>query len=764
MNENLRIELLGKLASSKEIQSLIKKRKRPVEATIPRELLDSQLEKGWQIDREFKTTVRVRREKSIDVEFEDRVWRLFAQIGFDFMNRDRNFRLPYDLKDLALSQQIDVFAKDEETILLVECKSAEKNKRGDFKKELEAMKGKMNGILKTLKALFPKKKHKVKFIFATHNLAMSEEDTQRLNDIGGVHFNDENVQYFFDLFSQIGSACRYQLLGYIFEGKEIPEMENRVPAVEGKMGGLRYYSFSLEPEKLLKIGYVLHRNKANIAMMPTYQRLIKKGRLKAIHQFIESGGYFPNSVVVSIDVENLRFDPANAQVESTESRAGVLYLPKRYRSVFIIDGQHRLYGYANSKYAQTNTIPVVAFLNVSRDKQVDLFMQINENQKAVSKDLRNTLNADLLWDSPSYADQMKALSSRIAIYLGENRLSPLFDMISIGEDKKHITSQAIHNALKSGGFLGKFKKSKFEEPGLLYNGNLDQTYDKMSKFLNYCFTYVAENVPEEWEKGSEGVLAINKGVFGLIMVVGDILVYLRDVLAFEIRKATAKELFEEVKHYLDSVVVFLLNLDFERKSEMKTAYGDRGSNLYWRLFRKSINDTHPNFFEDEVKEWIQKEEKQFNDSAFQLIRDIETHLKSDFRYRLEDHYGRKWFEKGVPPKFAIKALEDAHNKNREIEDEENEVEPWDCLTIIVYREIALKNWQAIFEKHYTRPGEEKGNVSKDEKTSWMQRLERIRNQNFHSYSVTQEELEFLESIHDWLIKKTVRNRYQAQDQ
>ena len=29
------------------------------------------------------------------------------------------------------------------------------------------------------------------------------------------------------------------------------------------MGGHKYYSFSIEPERLLKLGYILHRSKAN---------------------------------------------------------------------------------------------------------------------------------------------------------------------------------------------------------------------------------------------------------------------------------------------------------------------------------------------------------------------------------------------------------------------------------------------------------------------------------------------------------------------
>ena len=74
------------------------------------------------------------------------------------------------------------------------------------------------------------------------------------------------------------------------------------------------------------------------------------------------------------------------------SQIGTLHLPKQYRSVFIIDGQHRIFGYSGSKYAGKNTIPVVAMVNLEKEEQVKLFMEINENQKAVPKNLRNTLN------------------------------------------------------------------------------------------------------------------------------------------------------------------------------------------------------------------------------------------------------------------------------------------------------------------------------------------------------------------------------------
>jgi DNA sulfur modification protein DndB len=710
--------------------------------------------------RETKTSITVKKDKTNDVDFEDRVWGLFANLGYDFLNKDRNFHLPYDKNNPKLTQQIDVFAKDNETILIVECKSASENKRGDFKKELEAMTGKIEGLRKTIQALFPNTKHKIKFILATRNYSISDEDLDRLKKLNGAHFNEENIDYFYSLYSQLGVSAKYQLLGNLFEGQEIPEMDNMVPAVEGKMGGHTYYSFSIEPEKLLKIGYVLHRNKANINMMPTYQRLIKKSRLKSVNDFIETGGYFPNSIVISIDTKKSNFERANKQVGTTLSNVGILHLPKKYRSAFIIDGQHRLYGYTASKYKSTNTIPVVAFLNLSRSEQVKLFMQINENQKTVSKDLRNTLNADLLWDSENKIEQLRALCSRISIYLGENRESALFGKISIGEDKKIITTQAIENALKKSSFLGKVTKSKIEELGSFYNGDLDHTYDRLRQYLNEGFKYISENTLAEWKKESGGMLLINKGIYGIILILSDLISHFNTNKKIDSQKDSIKKIFSEVQSYLDPIITYINKLDDPTKEELKSSYGAGGETKYWRTFQKAIKETYTDFSPDGLEDYFKKEAKQFNAKAFSYIEDIETEFKKDFKERLEAFYGKKWFEKGVPPKIADKALVDANNKNREEDDDDKLVEPWDCVTMIAYREIATKNWQNIFEKEYTKPGEEKISGGKEEKTKWMVRLERIRNQNFHSYSVTEEELSFLEELHDWIYKKETRNKYQ----
>jgi len=760
MNENTIIELLGKLSNSDEISKLLKnKSKEYLTETIKPGQKDFYLSEGWEIEKEFKSSFRMKKTKSFDLAFEDEVWSLLGLMGYKFLNKDRNFEIPYDKNNPKQTKQIDVFAKDDETILIVECKSAESNKRGDFKKELESYKGIWSGIRTSINSLFPGIKHKIKFVLATKNLSISEEDLFRLKEIGGIHFNEENINYFFELHSQLGMASKYQFLGNVFEGQEIPEIENKIPAVRGKMGGHTYYSFATEPEKLLKIGYVLHRNKANINMMPTYQRLIKKSRLKSIGEFIENGGYFPNSVVINIDAKSCQFDSANTQVGSTISDVGILHLPKKYKSAYIIDGQHRLYGYSNSKYKSTNTIPVVAFVNLSREEQIQLFMQINENQKAVSKNLRETLNADLKWTSERYDEQIDALCARTAIYLGEQRSSPLFNKVSIGEDSRTITQNNIKIALKKSKFLGKVSRNKIEELGLIYNGDLDFTFERLKEYLTKGFDYLALNLEKDWNN-KESVALTNNGVYGFILILSDILSHFEKKGVIEIKKSSINSIISASKTYIDPLITFIKDISNEEKENLKKAYGAGGSLKYWRTFQKAIRDTHSEFNPDGLDEYLIKQERQNNDRAFAIIRAIETYFNEDFKIKLLEKFGKMWFKKGVPPQIGDEAVALATKKNREIENEEDEVEHWDCINIIAYRAIAVKNWGEVFEKDYTKPGEEKISGGASGKTSWMVRLETLRNQNVHSYYVSEEELSFLEELNDWIIKKEIRNKHQ----
>lgn len=715
--------------------------------------LQERISEGWEIEAVLKTKTKVYKTKPLDIAFEDKVWSLFAQLGFKIMNKDRFFSIFYDRREPEAKHNFNIIAKDDETLLLIDCRTSLKNTVQDFKSLLDDIKHRKAGIARALTNLFPGDKPKFKYILATSNISVAEDNDGRLKNVDGIHFSEEIIDYYISLCSQLGVAARYQLLGSIFAGQDIPDLDNKIPAIEGKMGGHTYYSFSIEPEKLLKISYVLHRNRANENMMPTYQRLIKKSRLKEIHDFVDLGhGYFPNSIIINIVSDkgkSLIFEKSSSQIPESISKIGILHLPKKYRSAYVIDGQHRLYGYSNSQYKSTNTIPVVALINLDRAEQVRLFMQINENQKPVSKDLRNTLDADLLWESENYVDQIKALKSRIAINLGENRKSPFYGKISIGEDKRLISTQQIGITLSKGAFLGKVKAKEIEKPGTFFNGNLQKAYDKISDFLFGIFHHLKVELEDLWESDGN-IILINKGFYGITMLLNDIVNHLINEHTINFN-SSANSIVEKVKPYLTAVVDFYRSISETKIAELKTAYGTPGDIKYLRALQIHTREYFPDIVYEGLEDYLKKEEKENNETAFKYIREIENLFKSTIREKLEEEFGQAWFKKGVPEKVYAEAINRAATKNREIESIEDEVEPWDQLHLIDYREIVHKNWQKLFETLYTKPSEKKLSGGKEVKTKWMVELNRIRNQNFHTYYVTSEELSFIQEIYDWLV-------------
>jgi len=557
--DKIRDDIFIGLVSGNELKKDKRIRRRSyILQSIPFNELSNFKNLGWEEHKRYKTRVQIKIEKSFDIAFEDEIWTLFADMGFNYLNKDRHFKIPYSEND-KLTQQMDVFALDDETILLIECKaSSNLNRNRSFKEEIEAIGGKKSGLFQVLREIFPDNKFKVKIILATKNYDLSSVDMDRLKNYDIAYLGEDEFEYYRELTNHLGSVAKYQLLGSLFRGQTIPELNHKVPAIKGKLGGHNFYSFSIEPERLLKMSYVLHRKEANKDMMPTYQRIIKKDRLRKIKHFINNGGYFPNSVLISIDSDReLVFERANTQCEESLCTIGVLSLPKIYGSSYIIDGQHRVYGYSDTHYESSNTIPVVAFVNLNRSEQVELFMQINENQKSVNKTLRNTLNADLLWGSDDLNEALKAFLLRIVQELGENRRSPLYKRIIIGENSKTnyccITIDTIYSALNRGNFVGKVAKNTIKVRGSFYNGNIDSSFERLFRFLILCLDYFREKLLNEWEIGDidTGFLSINPTIYSLIRIISDIVDHLEKTEEINTYTINVDTLFNEVKKYLD---------------------------------------------------------------------------------------------------------------------------------------------------------------------------------------------------------------------
>ena len=260
-------------------RKLINQKKSPfIFKSVTPQKVSSFKQDGWEVASKLKNSVKMQRNKPHHSFFTDRIWALFAQMEFDLLNDNEKFETctlgPW-------TNEIDVFAADNEAILIVKCISSKVRIRDDYRDEIKKFIDtdfRSNTRMEAQKLL--PGKQKVAFILATNNAILSEKNKNDLEDVQVWHFNQDNIEYYEQLSDNLGFAAKYQLFGKLFKNQHIPELKNKVPAIKGKISsGYDFYSFSIEPESLLKIGFVLHRTEINSETANAYQRLIKKARI-----------------------------------------------------------------------------------------------------------------------------------------------------------------------------------------------------------------------------------------------------------------------------------------------------------------------------------------------------------------------------------------------------------------------------------------------------------------------------------------------------
>jgi len=635
---------LGKLYKAKKNKYITK--------SVDYSLVDDLLKEGWEeFGRPMKTKTKLRKEKPHNKKFEDDVWCQFYELGYRMLNYDENFVLPYG-KSPEDKKQIDVIAVDEETIFLVECKSSEKPKKASsLKTEFEGLEKRLDGFRKSLEQAFGKGK-KIKYLFATRKLRISSESVEikRLLKTNSFYYNDNTYEYINSLIKSYKSAAKYQLLGLLFKNQLINSGKVEVPAVEGDMGGKKYYMFSIEPHLLLKMGFILHRTKANESEMPTYQRLLVPSRLKNISKFISDGGFFPNSVILNFTQKRHKVTfEGSARSGDSKSRFGMLKIPNAYALAYIIDGQHRVYGYAETEYKESNTIPVVAFLDLTATEQLEIFMDINQNQKAVSPSLRLTLEEDLYWNADRVDSRLKALRSGIIKELAEDINGPLYGKISIGEDSSELAFRPFATALVRCGLLPVAKGNNYipetTEPSFYNINKLDHNKEmlvckkKVVEFINLCYGYVEEEYSEIFE--NENYVISNRGTYAFISLIGSL-----NRFEFELKtirkNSTPEERFYVIKKYLSALLNSLKVLKKEDKESMLSSYGSGADTRWFRFYQSLINDHFSEYEPIELVDWKERQDEELQNEGRKYGVEIEKKIKKLVLYKIKTLFGENW--------------------------------------------------------------------------------------------------------------------------
>ena len=701
------------LVSGDELAEVAKKRSKEfLEESVPNSQVGSYLTNGWAIKKQMKTKANLVKAKPAGSAFEDELWTIFYKMGFKVMNADSNFAVAYDEAHPTLSKQIDIIAIDDETCLFVECKEAQVDgTRGSFPADIAEIEARQDKYYREISKKYPDRKFK--YIFAVKNYIVGDQDKARLSSARVTFFDYNAVLYYKALAAHLGSAARFQLLGSLFAGTTIKGMNGKVPAIRGTMGDLTYYTFLIEPENLLKIGYVLHRTNANNdyeELLPSYQRLIKKDRLRSVQEFIDAGGYFPNSLIISVDSKKpMQFDDAPKSVNGDSTAvAGTLHLPQTYQSAYIIDGQHRLYGYSDSQYAATNTVPVVAFERLSKDKQLRLFMEINENQKAVSKSLRNILEIDIYNDSEDPNLRKRALLGRIGKRLGEDPKSPLHGRVIIGEDaqteKCCITLESLKIALDKTHFFNRYKRNgTIIESGLFDKGTNNETLAVIYPLLVRMFSDIREYCSDEWNATTDAYLTKNNAIIALIRIFDDIV---NIVLEKEPSLASdPDQLYKASEDFILLLGETLNTLPAEKRRTVREARGTAVSDKPYRTIQVAMHEANPSFTNPAIEQYYLENCINYNDQAKAEIVAIKAFLV-DFTRKIfpeEDWlslHAAEEHEKELTARVNNKAIANRRNGIAA------EVNAWTELTILDVVKILQNgaNWSDYYKDMFKSHG------------------------------------------------------------
>ncbi len=747
--------------------------------TVAHNLVDDYEKDGWEIVHTLKTKTKLKKIKPHSSFFEDEVWCQFYELGYRTLNIDESLNLPFSNEDND-KKQIDVIAINDETAIIIECKSAQKPKKApSYKDEFELLGLRLDGFRKVMQQIYGKD-IKVKFVFATRNLRIDPDgvDMQRLGTTNSYHHSDGSFDYVKSLIKNYKGAAIYQFMGLLFDGQTINSNKIEIPAVEGDMGGLKYYMFSIEPGIMLKMGFVLHRTKANEDKMPTYQRLLVPGRLKGIREFIdgpngEGGGFFPNSVIININAKNnkISFDASTTRsASSTASRSGILKLPNAYSIAYIIDGQHRLYGYAESKFKDTNTIPVVAFINLPTIKQLEMFMDINQNQKAVSPSLRLTLEKDLFWDSDRADSRIKALRSSIIQTLGSAQNSPLFNKIEIGEDSAILSSKPFATALMSSGLLPSAKGNKYTNKHLaacLYNTNnndhdqeMNRSQKNICKLIFTCYDFVEENYSSVYNRDRYFILS-NRGTFAFINIIGSLNSFLT-TKGVIYKSSTPQARFAEMAEYLVALLDAIKNISKEREESLLNLIGAGADTKWLRFFQETINSVYQEYNPVELVEWKERNNALLQTEGREYGVAIERFMKAKVMEYLDILFGENL-------ELEINAIKRNCQERAEKEMERYYKEFHERKEVDWTEMFIISEYKTIIEKYWTREvGENNmtfekvfsldigfGFNSKADKTKWIAKFNSLRNIWAHEATkdigLSKEEVVLLKKMHQHCI-------------
>lgn len=694
----------------------------------PAEQGDAEAE-GWVLHKRLKTGLTMRKSRPLNQRLENLWWVLLYKMGYRELSSGSAFRISFQHKNaLEAEKKIDVFASDDETVIIAECRSCDRLRRRGMAKDLEALSSTKGDVARSIKAFYGADfKPKILWFIVTENVIWSDDDAKLAADKNINIVTENELPYYTQLAEHLGRAARFQFLAEFLKDQNIPELVGtKVPATRGKLGGKYFYSFVTTPRHLLKIAFVNHRTLDDPDGHPTYQRLIQKSRLRAVGKFIEGGGFFPNNLLINF-VRNPRFDIIQKDLHA-DVHFGHLYMPSSYKSAWIIDGQHRLYGYAalGDEYLDHKLV-VVAFEGVSKEEEANMFVTINHEQKSVPKNLLDDLEGQLKWESENPVERIGALAARLIHNLNRDLSSPLYSRFSAEGMKASpsacLTVPQVKVGLRRSKLLGETALRTHYELGPLCSSSDNATLMRAQKVISTYLRQVAEADLSRWESGRPGKLCTNEGIQALTLLLAELIRHIQKETKTPLRNVSEIRLTEAIIPILNPLITFISKGGADVEKTLSVPFGSGGPKELFLRFSRIIRADFSQFEPDGYEDWEKSQSDDLRRNADQQIQQInilvQKHIFNVFRAIYGEDKSSYW-EKGVTNK-EMKTK--AYSKSLDEPDEDLPLETY--LDFIEFKKIveSKERWPLFKDvMDIPMPGV-KGQAKNLE---WMERVNELR--------------------------------------
>lgn len=337
-------------------------------------------------------------------------------------------------------------------------------------------------------------------------------------------WDTQMLEYFEEVTECIGHYAKYEILSSFGVSTKEEKAHLQFLSLRLKQPtmkkGKNLYLFTASPEFLLQTSVVLRRVRGAAR---NYQRMVSNKRLRSVSEFVaRPQAILPTDIIVGLSdrVSALPLKPVNKTksgrtiTRADEDRAEfvILDIPRVYASLEIIDGQHRLFGFAKSTelLRKSFNLVVLGIEGTGDNDCKDMFIAINDRSRRVDANLvahlKYTSNEAKCKQDP------ELMALKVVFKLNESGpFKQRIRLLDVGKEKLTLKGVAGYD-LK--GLLGK--------KGLLrkHNGNSSQ---KLVTALNHYFQAVKQEFKTEWDDPEKYIIATNKGITAFLKLLRSIL-------------------------------------------------------------------------------------------------------------------------------------------------------------------------------------------------------------------------------------------------